>query len=158
MIPTVGDASPEMPGLAAAAPGARAPGTTEVLIVDEALPVRRTLTDILRKLGWNETGVVHASSADEALELFRRHAPRVVFAELVGVHPEDGLEVVHEMLDRDPSVKIVLLTAEPRESAEVRAAMRAGAFALVEKPLRHEKIRQVLQDLASEEGGIERLR
>ena len=149
MIPALGGAAPGEPEVAQ---------STHVLVVDEALPVRRTLVDILLKLGVASGDIHEATSADEALAAFRKDTPHVVFAELVGVHPEDGLEVIHEMLERAPTAKVVLVTAEPRDSPEVRAAIRAGVFALIEKPLRHDKIRQVLQDLAAEEGGIERLR
>lgn len=129
-----------------------------VLILDEALPIRNSLAEILRKLGVPDAGVIHATNPAEALAAFLPTPPEVVFAEFVGIHAEDGLEVIHEILDRFPRVRIVLLTAEPRESPEVRAAIRAGVFAYVEKPIRHEKIRAVLQDLEAEEGGIERLR
>lgn len=129
-----------------------------MLVLDESLPVRQKMVEILQKLGSANSGVIEAGSAEEALALFRKHRPSIVFAEFVGVHPEDGLDVLHEMLDADPTARIVLVTAEPRESAEVRAALRAGIFALIEKPLRYEKIRAVLSDLESEEGGIERYR
>lgn len=149
MIPALG--GKEVPQEAEASP-------ERVLIMDEALPVRNALAEILQKLGVAEHDVELTSTAEEALAAFRRETPHVVFAELIGIHPEDGLEVIHEMLDRAPRAKIVLVTAEPRDSAEVRAAVRAGVFAVVEKPLRHEKIRQVMQELMAEEGGIERLR
>ena len=129
-----------------------------LLVVDESIPIRRKLVEILQKLGTGATQIVEASSAAEALEAFRAHRPQVVFAELIGVHAEDGLEIVHEMLEIDPASRVVLVTAESRESPEVRAAIRAGVFAFIEKPLRYEKIRQVLADLEAEEGGIERLR
>jgi DNA-binding NtrC family response regulator len=129
-----------------------------VLVVDEAPPVVRALVEALQKLGVPREDVRIAMGAHEALDAFRKDPPDVVFAELVGTRPEDGLEVVHEMLDAAPHVKVVLVTAEPRDSPEVRAAIRAGAFAFIEKPLRHDKIRQVMQDLESEEGGIERFR
>lgn len=129
-----------------------------LLVLDEAVPVRTALLEILQKLGTPGGHILQAATSAEALALFAEQRPHVVFAELVGVHPEDGLEVILEMLDREPSTRVVLVTAEPREGPEVRAAIRAGVFALVEKPLRHEKIRQVLQDLQAEEGGIERFR
>lgn len=147
---------PAMGGREVSASEARGPA--RILVVDEAVPVRNVLIEILRKLGMAEGEVWQASSAEEALALFKRESPTIVFTELVGVRPEDGLEVVHEMLDRAPTIKIVLVSAEARDSAEVRAAIRAGVFAFIEKPLRHEKIRQVMQELQAEEGGIERLR
>jgi len=131
-----------------------------MLLLEEAAPVRARLLDILHKLGVQDEEMAFATDAGEALSWFQpgQQPPGVVFAELLGVHPEEGLEIVHEMLDRAPKTKIVLVTAEPRESPEVRAALRAGIFAYVEKPIRFEKIRAVLVDLASEEGGVERLR
>jgi len=129
-----------------------------ILVIDESVPIRRKLVEILQKMGTSTGRVIEATTGDEALAAFRQHRPRVVFAEFVGVHPEDGLEIIHEILDIEPATRVVLVTAEPRESAEVRAALRAGVFAYIEKPLRYEKIRGALADLEAEEGGIERFR
>lgn len=152
MIPAVGggqsDASLDEPLL----------GVPRVLIVDEATPVVRGLREILHRLGVAREDVVHASTPTDALAWFKGEPPRVVFAEFIGTHNEDGLEVIHEMLERAPDVKVVLLTAEGRDAPEVRAALRAGIFAHVEKPIRMDKIRAVMQDLAAEEGNIERYR
>ena len=153
MIPALGrDASKPHPENEALRPAG------VILVVDESLPVRMKMAEILGKLGTQGDQFLQASTADEALQAFRAHRPSIVFAELIGVHPEDGLDILHAMLEHDPAAKIVLVTAEPRDSPEVRAAIRAGAFAFVEKPLRHEKIRAVLADLEAEEGGIERYR
>lgn len=133
-------------------------GVPRVLVVDEATPVIRALQEVLHRLGIPREDIVAASTAADALAWFKGEAPRIVFAEFIGVHNEDGLEVIHEMLERAPEAKIVLLTSEGRDSPEVRAALRAGIFAHIEKPIRQDKIRQVLQDLQSEEGGIERMR
>lgn len=129
-----------------------------LLVVDESLPVRAKLVEILEKLGSANSQILQATTPAEAIEAFRAKRPHVVFTELIGVHPEDGLEIIHEMLEADPQARIVLVTAEPLQSPEVRAAVRAGVFAIVEKPLRYEKIRAVLADLEAEEGGIERFR
>lgn len=129
-----------------------------VLIVDESAPIRQKLVEILTKLGTRGDAILQATTEDEAIAAFRAHHPRVVFAELIGVHPEDGLEILHEILEIDASTRIVLVTAEAREGPEVRAALRAGVFAVVDKPLRYEKIRAVLADIEAEEGGIERFR
>jgi CheY-like chemotaxis protein len=129
-----------------------------ILVVDESLPVRLKMAEILGKIGTAGEQLLQATTGEEALAAFRAHHPSIIFAELIGVHPEDGLDVLHQMLEEDPAARIVLMTAEPRDSAEVRAAIRAGVVAYVEKPLRHEKIRAVLADLEAEEGGIERFR
>ncbi|MEA3202318.1 MAG: hypothetical protein QOE90_3746 [Thermoplasmata archaeon] len=129
-----------------------------ILLADDAAPVRRKLLDILHRQAVPASQVQATGDPDEALELFARHHPGVVFAEFVGKRPEDGLDMVLEMLALDPQAKIVLVTSEPRDSLLVRAAIRAGVFAYIEKPLRHEKIRAVISEIESEEGGIERFR
>lgn len=154
MIPSLGRSGQEGPREEVGNPAR----LRRVMIADEALPVRRTLIEILKKMGTPESEILVATEPQEALEVFREKRPTIVFAEFLGVHAEDGLEIINEMLDFDPEAKIVLITAEARDTPEVRAAIRAGVFAFVEKPLRHEKIRAVLSDLESELGGIERFR
>ena len=128
-----------------------------VLVVDEALPVRRKLLEILHRAGLSTSEVRMAESADKAMEVFALEHPTLVFCELVGA-PERGLEMILEMLQVDPQAKIVLVTAEDVDGPFVRQAIRAGAFGVVRKPLRHEAIRQVLAEIEAEEGGIERYR
>lgn len=133
-------------------------GLRRVLLVDEALPVRRKLADILARAGLAPEQVRSAASGEEGLEAFTLHRPDVVFTELVGRDAEAGLAMLEEMLTIDPQTRVVLVTAEPADSPAVRAAVRMGVFAVIPKPLRHEKIRQVLSEIESEEGGIERFR
>jgi PleD family two-component response regulator len=130
-----------------------------ILVVDDALPIRRKLAEILQRSGSGMQVAVHeATTPGAALDQFDALKPKVVLAELIGASADEGLEVILEMLRRDPSVRIILVTAEPADSPYVRRAVRVGVFAVVQKPLRHEKIRQALQELSSEDGGIDRLR
>ena len=137
--------------------GGRRHGVPTFLIVDESPTIRTLTTEILQKLGHSESSVTLAGSPADALEAFDRVRPAVVFAEL-DFDGADGLAAALEMLARDPHVKLVIFTAEGRDAPRVRRAVRAGAFAVVEKPLRHDKLRAVMADLQMEEGGIERLR
>lgn len=132
--------------------------THGVLVIDEAAPVRNSLGEILKKLGADGESLRILSCREDALFAFRQERPRMVFTELVGSRPELGLAMVLEMLELAPETKIILVTAEDPDGPIVRAAVRAGVFAVVEKPLRHEKIRHVLMEVENEEGGIERLR
>jgi len=155
VIPAFGGRRPED----AQAPAASAHAVSAVILVlDEALAVRRAMEEILVKLGVAHRDLRLVETPEDALEIFRKERPRLTFTEFIGTHPDEGLDMIHAMLDVDPQAKIVLLTAEPKDAPEVRAAIRAGAFAHVEKPLRHEKIRAILLEIEAEEGGIERYR
>lgn len=131
---------------------------TKVLLVDDALAVRRKLSEILHRSGIHASDLLTATEPEAAMELFVREHPAIVFAELVGDSPDVGLDMVSEMLQLDPQVRIVLVTGEDPQGAIVRRAVRLGVFAVVPKPLRHEKVRAVLQEIDSEDGGVERFR
>lgn len=133
-------------------------GLRKVLIVDEAAPVRRKLAEILVRVGLAGEDVRAATSPTEALEHFVLEHPHVVFAEFVGEDPQSGLGMVLEMLQIDPHARIVLVTAESPESDLVRRAVRAGVFAVLPKPLRQDRVRQILAEIENEEGNIERFR
>lgn len=150
MIPALGPDAPATPTVSLQ--------LRKILIVDEALPVRRKLLETLHRAGIPIAQIHQATGADAALETFVREHPTLVMAELVGDDPQQGLDMVLEMLQIDPQARIVLMTAEDARSPMVRAAVKAGVFAVVEKPLRHEKIRAVMAEIESEEGGIERFR
>ena len=113
--------------------------------------------EILHNLGARDNDLAIASDEEEALAWFGGTAPSVVFAEFIGAKNDDGLDLLHEILERAPECKIVLVTAEPRDSPEVRAALRAGIFAYVEKPVRHEKIRDILGDIQRQRGDSGRI-
>lgn len=129
-----------------------------VLLVDPAVPIQRKLIEILHRAGVPAAQLTPVGEPDAAVEAFARQHPGLVFAEFAGKRPEEGLDMILEMLQIDPQAKIILVTAEPLDSPLVRTAVRAGVFAVIEKPLRHEKIRQVLSEIEAEEGGIERFR
>jgi DNA-binding NtrC family response regulator len=129
----------------------------KVLIVDEALPVRRKLIEILHRAGVGTHEVYTAETAEKALETFVAEHPPLVFCEFVG-EASCGLEMILEMLTLAPQTKLVLVTAEDPHSTLVRQAIRAGVFSVVRKPLRHETIRAVMAEIEAEEGGIERFR
>lgn len=147
-----------IPGSARAEPIQLNVEMRRVLVVDEALPIRRKLEEILGRAGLGSGQVRCATGAEEALEIFALEHPDLVFAELVGSDPAHGLDMVLEMLTVDPHAKIVLVTAEPADSILVRQAVRKGVFAVIPKPVRNDKIRQVLADIENEDGAIERFR
>jgi two-component system, chemotaxis family, chemotaxis protein CheY len=129
----------------------------QVLIADEAVPVRRKLLECLHRAGFPIQAVSMASDREEALEAFVLKHPRLVFCELLG-NDEDGLAFILELLSIDPQAKVVLVTAHDPQAEPVKRALRAGVYGIVQKPLRHHTVRQLLAEIEADEGGIERFR
>jgi len=101
---------------------------SRVLVVEDELPMRRTLDIGLRARGYE---VDLAATAGEALELARRHHPDVVILDL-GLPGIDGIEVAHSLRDWS-TMPIIVLSARGAEAVKV-AALDAGADDYVTKP------------------------
>ena len=101
---------------------------SRVLVVEDELPMRRTLDIGLRAHGYD---VIVAASGDEALAFAHRHVPDVVILDL-GLPGIDGINVAKAIRSWS-AVPIIVLSARGAEGVKV-AALDAGADDYVTKP------------------------
>jgi DNA-binding NarL/FixJ family response regulator len=101
-----------------------------ILLADDHEIVRRGLRALLEKHeGWEVCG--EASDGREALELAQRLKPDVVILD-IGMPNLNGLITTRQMLQRDPSFKIIVLTITDSDQV-IREALNAGARGFVLK-------------------------
>ena len=94
-----------------------------------------------RQMRWcfgEETEVVVATTADEAVAAVRRHQPQVVTLDL-GLPPEpggsaEGFRALAEVLALAPATKVVVITGREEHEHAVRA-IAGGAFDFYQKPV-----------------------
>jgi|GEM_PF-1879245 len=143
----------------------------QILIVEDSPTVRLTIRQALSQEGVPDDQVWEAGTASDAIRLFDEHHPRVVFIDislpeggrlvtetagfldfLISTPStyEGGNQVARTMLARDPRIKIVICTGNPPDDPRVRELIKAGAFQLVQKPVRLAQIREVLRQLRAE--------
>jgi two-component system KDP operon response regulator KdpE len=101
---------------------------SRILVVEDELPMRRTLDIGLRARGYD---VDVAASGEEALDMARRQHPDVVILDL-GLPGIDGVHVA-KALRAWSNVPIIVLSARGAEAVKV-AALDAGADDYVTKP------------------------
>jgi len=101
---------------------------TTVLVVDDEIPILRTLDVNLRARGYE---VQVARSGHQALAIAARHHPDVVILDL-GLPDISGVEVIHGLRGWT-SVPIIVLSARIAEAEKV-VALDAGANDYVSKP------------------------
>jgi two-component system KDP operon response regulator KdpE len=101
---------------------------SRVLVVDDELPMRRTLDIGLRAGGYD---VTLAATGEEALEMAAREEPDVVILDL-GLPGIDGIQVARGLRGWS-AVPIIVLSARGAEAVKV-AALDAGADDYVTKP------------------------
>jgi DNA-binding NtrC family response regulator len=110
-----------------------------ILIVEDEENARRGYEALLQKWGLEVLGV---SSAEDALARFSDYHPAVLIAdvELPGM---DGLSLVERLRDELASVPAIIITGKGSEERAV-AAIDAGAFWYIEKPLKGAILRALL--------------
>jgi len=110
-----------------------------VLIVEDEENARRGYEALLQKWGLEVLGV---PSAEEALARFSDYHPSVLIAdvELPGM---DGLSLLERLGDDLASVPAIIITGKGSEERAV-AAIEAGAFWYIEKPLKGAVLRALL--------------
>ncbi len=110
-----------------------------ILIVEDEQNARQGYEALLRKWGCEVLGV---PSAEEALARFAEFQPAVLIAdvELPGMN---GLELLHRLGKELQNVPAIIITGKGSDERAV-AAIEAGAFWYIEKPLKAPVLRALL--------------
>ncbi len=106
-----------------------------VLVVDDEEVIRDVLGTLLTREGYEVTA---AASASEATSLFESDPYDVVLLDLM-LPDKPGLEVLREILQRDPDAVVVIVTAYSSIEGAIEA-MRQGAFHYIPKPFQNEEV------------------
>ena len=119
-----------------------------LLIVDDEPAICASLSFALE----DEFRVFEAQEAQEALTAVRQKDIDIVLLDLK-LGQSDGMEVLQQMKSEKPSVVVIMMTAFGSIHSSV-AAMKAGAFYYITKPLDMDELRMLL-DKAVEYLGLE---
>ena len=106
--------------------------TTPLLIVEDDLALQKQIKWTLDRFE-----SVTASDRESALLQFRRHQPAVVTMDL-GLPPDpdsvsEGFKLLEQMLDIDPTAKVIVLTGQ-NDQANALRAVGIGAYDFLAKP------------------------
>jgi DNA-binding NtrC family response regulator len=117
--------------------------TMHVLIVDDEKRMVSLLKGILEEEGYEVTG---AESGQEAIDRLKRRDFDVVLTDL-RMSPVDGMAVLKESREIQPSCEVVIMTAYASADTAVEA-MKAGALDYIIKPFKTEELLLLLQRIA----------
>ena len=107
----------------------------KVLVVDDEEVIRDVLGTLLTREGYE---VAAAASAAEATALFDAEPYDVVLLDLM-LPDRPGLDVLRQILQRDPDAVVVIVTAYSSIEGAIEA-MRQGAFHYIPKPFQNEEV------------------
>ena len=107
----------------------------KILIVDDEDCIRLVLSEFLKNRGFT---ACEAKDGFEAIALFAAERPDAVLLDL-SMPGMDGMEVLSRLTGQDPSVPVIILTANGDISSAVQA-VKCGAFDFISKPPDFEEI------------------
>ena len=110
-----------------------------ILIVDDVDTHLTLFTATLEAAGYT---VLPARSRAEALALSATTAPGIALVDLV-LPDGDGIELIKTLKDRDPSIKLIAITAFASVDRAV-SAMRNGAMDFLVKPIEPEHLKATI--------------
>ncbi len=102
---------------------------TKILVVDDKQMLRDSVTTTLVRSGYQ---AVAASDGEAALSMIARHRPSVVVTDLK-MPGMDGIELLKRIVELDPQLPVILMTAYATIDTAV-SAMKRGAFDYIQKP------------------------
>src|SRR5262245_37001808 len=109
--------------------------SARVLVVEDQPDIRVVFSRWLRAAGYE---VEEASTLEQAIERLSSCGPDAVCLDL-GLPDASGIDALDALRRRDPSVPIVVLTAETEVDVVV-TAMQKGAFGYLAKPVPKERL------------------
>jgi len=118
-----------------------------VLIVDDAIFMRRMLSDIVREAGHEVAG--EAGDALEAIEKFEELKPDLVTMDIVMPrHGDmDGIGALKRILEIDPEARVVMVSALGQQEV-VLEAIKIGAKDFIVKPFLPENVAKAIDRVA----------
>lgn len=121
----------------------------KVLVVDDALFMRKMLIDILNKEGFEVCG--EAENGKQAIEQYQQLKPDLVTMDIVMPKMEeiDGIGAVKEIMKTDPKAKIIMVSAMGQHVLVVEA-IQAGAKDFITKPFQPSRVTEALKRLLGE--------
>jgi DNA-binding NtrC family response regulator len=119
-------------------------------VVDDERLIRWTLAEALK--GWGYAPV-EAATAASALGLYDSERPSLVLLD-INLPDRSGLDVLREIRRRDPQALVIMVTAAVLVENAV-AALRAGAYDFVGKPINLEELQVTIRN-ALEAGRMRR--
>lgn len=119
-----------------------------VLIVDDSLIIRKAIQQHLSD-NYNVEVVGMAENGIVALEMFDKTKPDYVTLD-INMPELDGLSVLEQMLQRDPTVNVIIVTALSDKDTALQA-IEMGAKGYVIKPLTFEKLQAAVNQLTAQE-------
>jgi len=116
-----------------------------IMIVDDAMFMRKMIGDIVKKLGHEVVG--EAGDGDDAFKKYKEVTPDLVFMDITMPHT-DGIEGLKLIKSTYPEAQVVMCSAMGQQWM-VLDAISAGAIDFIVKPFQFDRIKETIDRVFS---------
>ena len=118
----------------------------KILVVDDALIIRKMITELARECGWNIAG--EAKDGQEACEIYKNQKPDLVTMDMV-MPNMDGLEALKKIRELDANARIIMISAVNQKD-KLAESIQAGASDFIVKPFDKTRLKALLEKILGE--------
>ena len=119
-----------------------------VLIVDDALIIRKRIREIAEEAGWQVAG--EAKDGEEAVALYQQEKPDLVTLDIV-MPKMNGVSALKQMMHDDPQARVVMVSAVDQKT-KLAECIQAGAIDFIVKPFEKAGLLSFFEKHLSAEG------
>jgi len=116
-----------------------------LLVVDDALFMRRLIGGVAAEAGWEVVG--EAGDGAEGVALYDKLRPDLVTMDLV-MPNMGGIEALQKIRELDPAARVVVITAVDQKQS-LMDSIRHGAVDFIVKPFDRDRVIGLLHKLAA---------
>jgi two-component system chemotaxis response regulator CheY len=125
-------------------------GVKRILIVDDALIMRRRIREIAEEAGWQVAG--EAQDGAEAVAMYPREKPDLVTMDIV-MPNLDGVSALKQLMLTDPQARVVMVSAV-NQKEKLAECIAAGAIDFIVKPFEKASLRSFFEKLLSTDNNL----
>ena len=118
----------------------------KILVVDDALIIRKMIIDLAKECGWAIAG--EAKDGQEACEIYSNQKPDLVTMDMV-MPNMNGLEALKKIREIDPNARVIMISAVNQKD-KLMESIEAGASDFIVKPFDKTRLKALLGKILSE--------
>ena len=127
----------------------------EILIIEDSPAIGILLKEFLKKLGFKKTQ--HCQNGKDGIDAFKKIVETgktpLVFLDY-NLPDMTGFSIMTQLLNIRPDVKVIIETAREKSEDSIKEVIAQGAYQYLSKPIRLEKIKEIIETLKSEETSL----
>lgn len=120
--------------------------TKKILVVDDALIIRKMIIDLARECGWEIAG--EAKDGQEAFEIYKNQKPDLVTMDMV-MPNMNGLEALKKIREHDANARVIMISAVNQKD-KLEESIMAGASDFIVKPFDKTRLKALLGKILAE--------